>query len=104
MKKRYISETESSASGSDISHYQVHNNETIYPPSPTMSMSRYHEDNQDFDGPWQQQQVNGYIQCKVRSRTSSPQDHPVTTMVSCFRNSSKVVTTPHPSNNVVIGI
>ena len=84
MKKRYILQNGSVESGCDISPYLKHY-ETTYPPSPTMSISSYHEELQDFDGPWQQQ-LNGYMHTKRGSRTSSPQGQPVATMVSGFCN------------------
>ena len=80
MKKRYLSETSYVESGGDISTHHKHY-ETIYPPSPTMSVSSgSYEELQDIDSSWQlQQHISGYY--KKSSRTSSPQGHPLATII-----------------------
>ena len=75
--------------------------ETVYPPSPTMSTSSYYDELQDFDAPWQQQQ-NEIFNIKRSSRTSSPQGHPVATMVSGFGILFNGVATS--ANNLFINI
>ena len=62
--------------------------ESSYPPSPTTSVvsscSSSQEDLHDLDANWKQHQQfgNGYINFNKDSRTSSPQGHPLTAMVS----------------------
>jgi len=80
MKKRYLLDKTSLELGGNTSFFDK-SYETVYPPSPTMSTSSYHEELQDFDAAWQQ---NGFFNIKRCSRTSSPQGHPVATMVSGF--------------------
>ena len=84
MKKRYLLEKGSVVLGCNSSpcHKPY---ETTYPPSPTMSTSSYHDELQDFDAPWQQQQ-NEIFNINRSSRASSPQGHPLATIVSGFSN------------------
>jgi len=62
--------------------------ESSYPPSPTTSVvsscSSSQEDLLDLDANWKQHQQfgNGYITFNKDSRTSSPQGHPLTALVS----------------------
>ena len=96
MKKRYILQKGSAESGRDISPYFKHY-ETTYPPSPTMSISSYHEELLDLDGPWQQQ-LSGYMHTKRGSRTSSPQGQPGAAMVSGIYHFSEGVASFNASN------
>ena len=82
MKKRYLLEKTLLELGGNTPCFDK-SYEHGCPPSPTMSTSSSHEELRDLDAPWQQQQKGGFNIIRS-SRASSPQGHPVATMVSGF--------------------